>query len=181
MSIAIQKTKIDGVVFIKPDVHKDDRGFFYESWRLRDYKNLGFNIDFVQDNCSYSKKHVLRGLHIQKSQGQILWVSYGHAYQVVLDIRINSKTFGQYISFELKHEDPIQVYMPPGCAGGFCVISDVVCMNYKCSQYYNSADEGGVLWNDPDLGIQWPVKNPIISDRDRGFNRLKDMDLTKIL
>jgi dTDP-4-dehydrorhamnose 3,5-epimerase len=175
----IIETPLQGMLVIKPKVFGDARGYFYESWRKQDYKDLGVPVDFLQDNCSYSRKGVLRGLHIQRSQGQILWPSYGHIFQVTVDVRPASKTFGQYYGIELSHEEPTQIYMPPGFAGGFCVLSDVVCMNYKCSQYYSPKDEGGILWSDPDLNILWPIKTPMVSERDRAFPRFQNIDFSK--
>lgn len=177
-NVEIIESHLNGLLVIKPKVYRDSRGYFYESWRAEDYKKLGIPHDFLQDNCSYSKKNVLRGLHIQKSQGQILWPSYGHVVQVTVDVRPNSPTFGQHTAIELSHEDPKQIYMPPGFAGGFYVLSDFVCMNYKCSEYYAPSHEGGLLWSDPDLGIAWPTHTPELSERDRGFPRLKDTDFS---
>ena len=168
-------TPLHGLLLFKPRVFSDARGYFYESWKLKDYRDLGVQQDLLQDNCSYSKKNVLRGLHIQRSQAQILWVAYGHVRQVLLDVRKDSPTYGQHFAIDLTREDPTQVYMPPGFAGGFCVISDEACMNYKCSQYYSPVDEGGVRWDDPDLGIDWPVTAPIMTERDRNFPCLKDL------
>ena len=170
----IIKTPLDGLLIFKPKVFSDSRGYFYESWRLKDFNELGIEENLVQDNCSFSKKNVLRGLHVQQHQGQVLWPSYGHVLQVTLDVRPQSPTYGQHFSIELKHTDPTQIYMPPGFAGGFYVMSDVVCMNYKCSQYYDPSHEGGVLWSDPDLGIKWPAQAPIVSERDQGFHTLAD-------
>jgi dTDP-4-dehydrorhamnose 3,5-epimerase len=179
MSAEIVKTPLEGLLIIKPKVFGDNRGYFYESWRLQDYKKFGVPVDFLQDNCSYSNKNVLRGFHIQASQGQILWPSHGRIYQVTIDVRPQSKTFGQHFGIELSHESPAQVYMPPGFAGAFCVLSDTVCMNYKCSQYYSPKDEGGIIWNDQDLGIKWPISNPVLSARDGAFPRFRDIDFTK--
>lgn len=168
-------TPLHGLLLFKPKVFTDTRGYFYESWKLKDYRDLGVQQDLLQDNCSYSKKNVLRGLHIQRSQAQVVWAVYGHVRQVLVDVRKDSPTYGQHFSIDLTREDPTQVYMPPGFAGGFCVLSDEACINYKCSQYYSPKDEGGVLWNDPDLGIDWPVTDPLISVRDQAFPRLKDL------
>lgn len=169
--------RLNGLLVIKPKVYQDERGFFYESFRSHDYRALGIKDDFVQDNCSYSKKNVLRGLHIQRSQGQILWPVYGCVLQVTVDLRPDSQTLGQHFAIELSHNDPTQIYMPSGFAGGFYVLSDFVCMNYKCSQYYSPSHEGGVLWSDPDLNINWPTDTPDMSERDKGFPLMKEIDL----
>lgn len=175
-NVNVIETPLPGLLLFKPRVFSDSRGYFYESWRMEDYRKLGAHDEFMQDNCSYSAKNVLRGLHIQKSQSQILWPVYGHVYQVLLDVRPESPTFGKHFGIHLKHTEPTQVYMPAGFAGGFCVLSDYACMNYKCSQYYNPKNEGGVLWNDPDLGIQWPVECPVMTDRDKSFPQLKNLE-----
>lgn len=173
--IEVIKTPLEGLLLLKPKKFGDSRGFFYESWRKQDYIDAGISDEFLQDNCSFSERNVLRGLHIQKSQAQILWPTYGHVYQVLLDVRRESKTYGQHFGIELKHTEPTQVYMPAGFAGGFKVLSDVMCMNYKCTRYYNPKDEGGVLWSDPDISIKWPGAPPILSERDQAFPQLKDL------
>lgn len=178
--VKVIETPLQGLLVIKPKVFSDIRGLFYESWRLQDYKDIGIEEGFLQDNCSFSNKNVLRGLHLQKHQGQILWLTYGHVLQVTVDVRPDSPTYKQHFAIELKHSEPTQIYMPPGFAGGFYVFSDVACMNYKCSQYYNPSNEGGVLWCDPDLGIKWPTDKPDISDRDGAFLQLKYLDITRI-
>ncbi len=170
---------LNGILVIKPRVFKDNRGYFFESWKEQDYKNLGVPLNLIQDNCSYSANNVLRGLHIQKSQGQILWPTYGKVIQVTVDVRPGSPTLGQHVAIELCHTNPKQVYMPPGFAGGFYVMSDFVCMNYKCSEYYKPSHEGGILWSDPDLDIEWPTKSPDMSDRDKNFPLMKDIDLSQ--
>lgn len=175
-NITVVETPLDGLLLFKPRVFGDNRGFFYESWRREDYQAAGVQEEFLQDNSSYSEKGVLRGLHIQRSQSQILWPVYGHVYQVLLDCRRSSKTYGKHFGVHLKHTEPTQVYMPPGFAGGFYVLSDFACMNYKCSQYYSPHNEGGVLWSDPDLAIEWPSHEPIMTPRDQSFPRLRDLD-----
>ncbi|MBI4031699.1 MAG: dTDP-4-dehydrorhamnose 3,5-epimerase [Proteobacteria bacterium] len=177
----IQETVLPGLLLIRPGKFGDERGYCYESWRLKDYRDAGMPVDFLQDNCSYSKQDVLRGLHIQKSQGQLLWPSYGHIFQVTVDVRQQSPTFGKCFTIELRHTEPTQIYMPPGFAGGFQVLSEFACMNYKCSQYYSPSEEGGILWSDPDLAIKWPVKTPIISERDQAFPCLKNIKASAFL
>ncbi len=163
------QTGFDGLVIIKPKIYCDERGLFYESWRENQYKEMGIQESFLQDNISVSKKNVLRGLHYQKNQGQLVTVLQGSIFDVVVDLRPYSTTFQKYFSLVLASDLPRQLYMPPGFAHGFYVLSDEVIMNYKCTQYYNAAHESGVVWNDPDLNIQWPCKNPIVSEKDSTF------------
>jgi dTDP-4-dehydrorhamnose 3,5-epimerase len=174
MAVMVEKTPLGGLLLFRPKVFSEDRGYFYESWRLKDYEEHGVSQDLIQDNCSYSWKSVLRGLHVQKGQGKMLWVTYGSVFQVTLDMRRDSRTYGQHYAIALNHKEPVQVYTEPGFASGFCVTSEFACLNYKCSHYYTPSEEGGVLWNDPDLKIEWPVSNPKMSLRDAAFPRLKD-------
>ncbi len=160
------ETRLEGLLLIEPNSFEDTRGSFYESWRGIDYKELGITDNFLQDNISVSKKDVLRGLHYQKNQGQLVTVSYGKIFDVAVDIRPESKTYKKYFSIILDAEHPKQLYMSPGFAHGFCVLSDLAVVSYKCTQYYDPAQEGGVLWNDPEIGIVWPVDMPIISEKD---------------
>jgi dTDP-4-dehydrorhamnose 3,5-epimerase len=174
MPLEVIKTPLAGLLLFKPKVFTDRRGHFYESWRLRDYQEHGVRDELIQDNCSYSVKNVLRGLHVQKGQGKMMWVTHGTVFQVTLDMRPGSKTYGKHYSLELNHVDPVQVYIEAGFASGFLVKSEFACINYKCSRYYTPSEEGGVLWNDPDLEIPWPVREPVMSERDKGFPRLRD-------
>jgi len=168
----IIETGFDGLILLKPKVYQDERGAFYESWRLEDYKKLGITEDFLQDNVSISRKNVLKGLHFQKNQGQLVTVTLGRIFDVVVDIRPESKTYKKYFSILLDVEDPQQLYMSPGFAHGFCVLSDMAIINYKCTQYYNPHEEGGIVWDDPALDIEWPIESPIISSRDQNFKTL---------
>lgn len=163
-------TSFDGLILLQPKTFKDPRGFFYESWKNEHYKEVGIEQDFLQDNISVSYKNVLRGLHIQKNQGQLVTVVHGKIFDVVVDVRANSKTFKQFFSIELDADQPKQLYMPPGFAHGFCVLSDEAIVHYKCTQYYNGQAEGGIIWNDPELGINWPGKDFVISERDKEFS-----------
>jgi dTDP-4-dehydrorhamnose 3,5-epimerase len=169
------QTGFDGLILFEPNVFSDDRGLFYESWRANDYKEYGIQDTFVQDNISISKKNVLRGLHFQKNQGQLVWVVFGKVFDVVVDIRPDSPTFKKYFSIELSGDNPKQLYMAPGFAHGFYVLSDTVIMNYKCTQYYNPQEEVGILWNDPALGIQWPGGTPFISPKDQQLSNLDNV------
>lgn len=162
----IIKTDFEGLLIFEPKVFKDDRGTFFESWTKKDYKNAGINEEFLQDNVSVSKKNVLRGLHFQKNQGQLVTVTYGRIFDVVVDIRPYSKTHKKHFSIELSDENSLQLYMPPGFAHGFCVLSDMAIINYKCTQYYDPNWEGVVAWNDSEIGIEWPQINFKLSEKD---------------
>lgn len=166
---------LKGLIVLEPRSYRDDRGVFYESWRSQNYHDYGIKETFVQDNVSISHKNVLRGLHSQKNMGQLVTVVLGTIWDVVVDIRSSSPTFGHHFSIELSGEAPKQLYMPPGFAHGFCVLTDRAIINYKCTEYYNPSHEGGVRWDDPDIGIQWPVKDPILSLKDQDFPYLKDL------
>ncbi|MGV8948007.1 MAG: dTDP-4-dehydrorhamnose 3,5-epimerase [Candidatus Paracaedibacter sp.] len=168
-------TDFQGLLLIEPKTLCDNRGSFYESWREADYKQCGIQETFIQDNISISKKNVLRGLHYQKNQGQLVTVSYGQVFDVVVDIRPTSLTYGKYFSIELSGDNPKQLYMPPGFAHGFCVLSDVAIINYKCTQYHNAQEEGGVIWNDSSIRVEWPVESPIISQKDQGLGSLESI------
>lgn len=162
------ETRLPGVLILEPQVFGDQRGFFVESFQKERYKDAGITLDFVQDNQSRSTKGVLRGLHFQitRPQGKLVRVSRGAVYDVAVDIDPNSKTCGQFVGVELNEENQKQLWVPPGYAHGFCVMSDVADFQYKCTDYYFPGDEGGILWNDPDIGIPWPVKTPILSEKD---------------
>jgi len=170
------ETDIAGVLIFEPRVFRDERGEFLETWSMQRYKEAGIVGDFVQDNVSYSVKGVLRGLHYQypHSQGKLVQVLEGEVLDVAVDIRQGSPTFGKYVSAVLSRENHRQLYIPPGFAHGFCVISDSAIFSYKCTDYYNAKTEGGILWNDPDIGIKWPLTEPILSEKDRKYLRLKD-------
>jgi dTDP-4-dehydrorhamnose 3,5-epimerase len=169
--------KLEGIKIIEPKVFKDSRGFFIESYSAKKLADHGINMEFVQDNHSYSVKNVLRGLHYQvnpSAQDKIVRVTAGEVYDVVVDIRRNSPTFGQWESFILSAENMKQVFIPKGFAHGFCAMSDNVDFLYKCSDYYSPQDERGIIWNDPDLGIEWPVKEPFLSPKDTEYPQLKN-------
>ena len=163
------KTNIDGLLIIKPDVFGDDRGYFFETYSKRKYAEYGIEEDFVQDNISKSLKGTIRGLHYQvgdKAQGKLCHVIKGKVLDVAVDIRFDSPTFGQYFSIELTGEDKTQLWIPPGFAHGFSVLSDEVLFVYKCTNYYSKPDERAILYNDPQLNIDWKVENPIVSEKD---------------
>lgn len=167
----ILETNFEGLMLMEFNTFNDKRGLFYESWRYNDYKDIGIADDFVQDNISISKKNVLRGLHGQENQGQLVYVTHGEILDVVVDLRPHSKTYKKYFSVILSANQPRQLYVPPGFVHGFCVLSDFAIINYKCSQYYNPSKEVGVLWSS--AGIAWPDENFIINERDRGFRELQ--------
>ncbi|TVQ11139.1 MAG: dTDP-4-dehydrorhamnose 3,5-epimerase [Balneolaceae bacterium] len=172
------KTDIPDVIVIKPKVFSDQRGFFAESYRKSYYRENGIDHDFVQDNLSRSSRGTIRGLHYQliNPQAKLVSVTRGRVLDVVVDVRKGSPTFGRYVAEELTSENKWMLYVPVGLAHGFCVLSDEADFYYKCSDYYNPDGERGIAWNDPDIGIKWPVTDPVLSDRDRQLPRLKDMD-----
>lgn len=173
----IIETKIPGVLIIEPKVFADGRGYFKETWNHQRFADAGLNMVFVQDNISYSQKGVLRGLHYQKpqTQGKLVQVLEGEVFDVAVDIRKGSPTFGQWVGEYLSAENHRQFYVPEGFAHGFCVVSDMAMFSYKCTDFYNARAEGGVAWNDPDIGIDWPVDDPILSEKDKAAVRLKDV------
>lgn len=171
----VNKTSFPGLLIFEPDVFQDQRGLFYESWRAQDYRLAGVQEEFLQDNISFSRQNVIRGLHFNRFQGQLVSILQGHVLDVAVDLRSSSPTFKQYFSLKLKEDHPQQIYMPPGFAHGFCVLSASALLHYKCTQYYDSQREEGVLWNDPELSISWPIKDPILSERDRALPLLKEI------
>ena len=164
-------TDLPGVVIIEPRVFSDARGFFFESYHAERYAQAGIAPAFVQDNHSCSMKGTIRGLHYQlrHPQAKLLRVIRGAVFDVAVDIRRGSPTFGRWVGVELSAENKRQIYIPAGYAHGFCVTSDVAEVEYKCSDFYVSDDQRGVLWSDPTLGIVWPVREPVLSDRDRMY------------
>lgn len=176
-------TPLEGVIIIKPDIYKDGRGFFTETYSKDKYYSLGIREEFVQDNYSRSKKNTLRGLHYQinKPQGKLVRVINGRVLDVAVDVRQDSKTFGQYFSVFLDDVNFYQLYMPPGIAHGFCVVSEFADFEYKCTNFYSPKNEKGVLWSDSDININWPVANPIVSAKDLTFNQLKDIPKNELL
>jgi dTDP-4-dehydrorhamnose 3,5-epimerase len=173
----INRTPLDGLLIIEPQWFKDERGFFLETYQSKRYKDVGICDDFVQDNQSRSARSVLRGMHFQveKPQSQIVTVIRGCVYDVAVDLRKNSSTFGQWFGVELSDTGPQQIYMAPGFAHGFCVMSDWADLHYKVSSIYDGKDEGGLHWNDTNLGIKWPIDSPIITARDDNYPNLIDL------
>lgn len=173
----IINTPIDGLIIFQPKIWKDDRGYFFESFRADTFQKLGIKIDFVQDNQSLSQKGTIRGLHYQANpfeQGKLVRVIQGKVLDVALDIRKNSKTYGQFYSIELSSENHTQFYIPPGFAHGFSTLEDNTIFCYKCTNYYNKESEGGVLYSDPELGIDWKVEGLYISEKDKELPLFKD-------
>lgn len=162
------QTAIEGVLLIKPKIWGDARGYFVETWQQERYAEAGMTLPFVQDNHSRSSYGILRGLHYQKTrpQGKLVSVSLGKVYDVAVDIRKDSPTYGQWFGAELTAENQHQLWVAPGLAHGFVVTSDVAHFHYKCTEYYHPEDEAGILWNDPTLNINWPVAAPILSAKD---------------
>jgi len=173
----IIKIPIEGLLLIKPKVLGDDRGYFFESWSKLAFDKVGLDLNFVQDNQSLSQKGVLRGLHFQNppyAQGKLVRVIKGRVLDVVVDIRKESQTYGQYFSVELSEENKTILWIPPGFAHGFITLEDDTIFTYKCTGIYNAASEGSLLWNDADLNIDWGVAHPLISNKDRGAGNFKD-------
>lgn len=172
----IEPTTIAGVVLIKPKVFGDQRGFFVETWNKKRYEELGINLDFVQDNHSTSGYGVLRGLHSQKehAQGKLVSVSYGSVFDVAVDIRPHSPTFGKWYGVELSAENQWQLWIEPGLAHGFVVTSERAHFHYKCTDFYYPEYELGIHYNDPTLNIAWPIKDVIVSEKDANNQSWQD-------
>lgn len=175
----VTQTKLDGVVIIEPKVFGDDRGFFLESFQADRYRELaGIEQAFIQDNHSRSTKGVLRGLHFQVTnpQGKLVRVVQGEVYDVAVDVNPESPTYGQYEGVILSETNKRQFWVPPGYAHGFVVLSDTADFEYKCTEYYDPSDEGGIIWNDPKVGIDWPLKNPVLSAKDAILPTLDELN-----
>ena len=170
-------TGIPGVIVVEPDVHRDARGFFLETFHAAKYGAAGIPGLFVQDNHSSSIGRTLRGLHMQarKPQGKLIRVIEGEIWDVAVDVRPSSPTCGQWIAETLSAGNFKQMYVPPGCAHGFCVLSDRAQVQYKCTELYDPSDELGIVWDDADLGIRWPVVDPLLSERDRQLGTFKQV------
>lgn len=176
-------TPFPEVQLFEPSIYFDDRGLFVETYQQQRYQALGIHEHFVQDNFSYSKKNVLRGLHYQfpHAQGKLVYVTRGRVLDVVADVRLGSPTFGQVFSFILDDISRHQAYIPPGFAHGFCTLSEEADFCYKCTEYYHPESEKGIIWNDPTLAVAWPEKiNPILSPKDASFPTLKSIAETDL-
>lgn len=177
-------SKIEGVFIAEPAVFPDERGYFMETYNENDFKEEGIDLTFVQDNQSKSSKGVLRGLHFQKTQpqGKLVRVISGEVFDVAVDLRKASKTYGEWVGVTLSAENKKQFFIPKGFAHGFVVLSDEAEFVYKCTDFYKGDDEGGILWNDPDIGIEWPIEdigeeNILLSEKDKLWKPLKDTDV----
>jgi dTDP-4-dehydrorhamnose 3,5-epimerase len=173
----IVETELSGVLAIEVDRHGDSRGSFVEAWHKEKYARLGINVDFVQDNISRSGKGVLRGLHYQNPspQGKLVYVMEGEVFDVAVDIRVGSPTFGNWLGMTLSFENNVQLYIPEGFAHGFLVTSDTATFAYKCTALYSKECEKTIRWDDPEIGIVWPIASPILSYKDRAGLSLKEM------
>jgi dTDP-4-dehydrorhamnose 3,5-epimerase len=178
MAFLFERLEIPEVILIKPQVFADERGFFMETYKHSDFAAFGIRERFVQDNHSRSVKGVLRGLHYQnppKAQGKLVRVVIGEIFDVAVDIRKGSPTYGKWVGVELSAENKRMLYIPPGFAHGFCVLSEVAEVLYKTTEEYAPECEAGIIWNDPEIGIKWPVEQPIISPKDAKWPGLKDI------
>jgi len=171
------ETQIDDLVLVEPEVHGDERGFLLETFRAETWAGFGVDVEFVQDNHSRSGRGTLRGLHFQTSPGQAKLVrcSRGRIFDVAVDLRRGSPTYGRWEGHELDDERHRQLFVPAGFAHGFCVVSDVADVHYKVSSYYDPATEAGIAWDDPEIGVVWPIAEPQLSDRDRSAPQLAEI------
>ena len=176
----IHNTPIEGLKIIEPDVFKDNRGYFFEPYNSVRYRKAGIDDLFVQDGLSYSRKDTIRGMHFQSRlpQAKIVQVFEGEIFDVCVDIR-PGEDFGKWYSITLSATNHRQLYIPVGLAHGFCVLSKKALVSYHYSHYYDPTDTSGIMWNDPDIGINWPIDNPILSKKDKGLGRLKDYGHSK--
>ena len=173
----VYSTALPEVFVVEPEVFQDERGFFLETYHARKYAEAGIPAIFVQDNHSRSRHNTLRGLHAQRRhpQGKLVRVIQGEIFDVAVDIRPRSATFGRWVGLRLSAQNFCQAYVPPGFAHGFCVLSQSAEVVYKCTDFHDPSDEIGIVWNDPEIGIDWPVAEPIVSDKDRRAPRLAEV------
>lgn len=171
-------TELPDVIVVEPLVHRDDRGFFLEVYHEGKFREAGLDVRFVQDNHSRSARHVLRGLHAQlrRPQGKLVRATVGEIYDVAVDVRPGSPTFGRWVGVLLSGETLHACWVPPGFAHGFCVLSDVAEIEYKCTAPYDPTDEIVLRWDDPTVGVRWPVADPVLSARDRAASSLKELE-----
>ena len=177
-AVEVKESELPGVLLLQPKLYKDARGAFLETWHDDRYTALGIPGPFLQDNVSRSVEGVLRGLHFQhpNDQGKLVQVLQGEVFDVAVDVRKGSPTFGRWAGATLSADNGHQLWIPEGFAHGFCVTSTEAVFAYKCTEYYHQPSERALRWNDPDIGIKWPLKKPELSDKDRAAPRLKDID-----
>jgi len=179
MPFKFEKLEIPDIILIEPNIFEDERGFFMETYKHPDFENGGIGCSFVQDNHSKSKKNVLRGLHYQlapKAQAKLVRVIKGSVFDAAVDMRKGSPYYGKWVGCVLSEKDKRMLYVPPGFAHGFCVLSEEAEMVYKATDFYSPEHERGIMWNDPEVGIKWPVKNPIVSPKDANLPVLSKAD-----
>ena len=179
MPFKFNRLEIPDLILIEPKVFEDERGFFMEFYNLKDFNHFGIDVEFVQDNHSHSRKGVLRGLHYQlrpMEQGKLVRCVRGIIFDVAVDIRRGSPTYGEWVGVILSEENKNMLYIPPGFAHGFCVLSNEADVIYKVTNFYSPEHERGIIWNDPDIGIEWPIKDPILSERDSKLPTLKEVE-----
>ena len=172
----VSETTLPGVLLIEPTVFGDSRGFFMETWNAARFREAGLDLQFVQDNQSRSARGVLRGLHYQEPnpQGKLVRCSRGALFDVAVDIRRGSPQFGRWNGAELSDENRLMLWIPPGFAHGFCALTEIADLAYKCTAFYDAASDRAIAWNDPDIGIDWPVTTPTLSAKDSAAPRLRD-------
>jgi dTDP-4-dehydrorhamnose 3,5-epimerase len=178
----VVRCELDGLLIIEPKAFGDARGFFMETWNQRRYRDAGLEVNFVQDNISVSRRGALRGLHFQNPspQGKLVSVLQGEVFDVAVDLRRSSRTFGKWHGLRLSEENKRQFFVPAGFAHGFLVLSEVAMFHYKCTDFYSPKDEMTVRWDDPAIGIEWPMKQPTLSDKDARGLLLKDVPPAKL-
>lgn len=177
MTLNVQATPLEGVLIIQPPIFRDARGFFLESYHRRKYAELGIPDEFVQDNHSRSSLGVVRGLHYQDMtapMGKLVRCTFGAVFDVAVDLRVGSPTFARWFGVELNTDNVKQLWVPAGFAHGFATLTEFAEVQYKCTNLYAPASEGAVIWNDPDIGIEWPVRDPIVSAKDGQAKSLKE-------
>ena len=173
----VNKTKLPGLLLIEPEKFQDKRGFFMETYQQCRYAEAGIDTDFLQDDHSHSLKGVLKGIHytITEPQAKLVYISSGSIFDVVVDLRIGSPTYGEWLGIHLNMATPCQLFIPCGFGHGYCVLSDSADIHYKVSHAYNPSDEGGLNWRDPILDIDWPINNPVMKERDKAFPFLSEL------
>lgn len=178
MPFTFTKTKLEGVIIVEPRVFGDERGFFMETFKKSDFAENGIKLEFVQDNHSSSQKGVLRGIHFQKdpmAQGKLVRVTKGAVFDVAVDLNPDSPTFKEWVGVELTAENHTMLYIPPGFGHGFATLEDDTHFQYKCTALYSPEHDGGVKYDDPEIGVEWPIKNPIVSAKDAALPYLKEL------